>query len=44
MPLKFIGANGDGSVDDAIRAIYYAVDHGARVINASWGGGTTRSR
>ena len=38
MPLKFIGADGNGSVDDAIRAIYYAVDHGARVINASWGG------
>ncbi|MDB5352542.1 MAG: in-like serine protease [Planctomycetota bacterium] len=39
MPLKFIGADGNGSVDDAVRAIYYAVDHGARVINASWGGG-----
>ena len=39
MPLKFIGPSGDGSVDDAVRAIYYAVDHGARVINASWGGG-----
>jgi thermitase len=39
MPLKFIGADGNGSVDDAIRAIYYAVNHGARVINASWGGG-----
>lgn len=39
MPLKFIGADGNGSVDDALRAIYYAVDHGARVINASWGGG-----
>ena len=38
MVLKFIGANGDGSVDDAVRAIYYAVQHGARVINASWGG------
>lgn len=39
MPLKFIGADGNGSVDDAVRAIYYAVNHGARVINASWGGG-----
>ena len=39
MPIKFIGADGNGSVDDAIKAIYYAVDHGARVINASWGGG-----
>jgi subtilisin family serine protease len=39
MPLKFIGSDGNGSVDDAVRAIYYAVNHGARVINASWGGG-----
>jgi len=39
MPLKFIGPDGNGSVDDAIRAIYYAVNNGARVINASWGGG-----
>ncbi len=38
LPLKFIGADGNGSVDDAIRAIYYAVNQGARVINASWGG------
>jgi subtilisin family serine protease len=38
MPLKFIGPDGNGSIDDAVRAIYYAVDHGARVINASWGG------
>ena len=37
MPLKFMGANGKGSISDAIRAIYFAVDHGARVINASWG-------
>jgi subtilisin family serine protease len=39
MILKFIGANGDGAISDAVRAIRYAVDHGARVINASWGGG-----
>ncbi|MBX6313532.1 MAG: S8 family serine peptidase [Isosphaeraceae bacterium] len=40
MPLKFINANGDGTIDQAVQAIYYAVDHGARVINASWGGST----
>ncbi len=39
MPLKFIDQYGNGSVNDAVRAIYYAVDHGANVINASWGGG-----
>jgi thermitase len=40
MPLKFMGALGDGSIDDAVRAIYYAVNEGARVINASWGSST----
>lgn len=37
MPLKFIGAEG-GATSDAIRAIFYAADNGARVLNASWGG------
>ncbi len=38
MPLKFLDAQGNGSTDLAVGAIYYAVNHGARVINASWGG------
>jgi subtilisin family serine protease len=38
MPLKFLDSNGNGSTDDAVSAIYYAVQHGASVINASWGG------
>lgn len=38
MPLKFLGAGGSGSTSNAIRAIYYAVDNGARIINNSWGG------
>lgn len=38
MPLKFLGADGSGSTSDAIAAIHYAVDNGARVINNSWGG------
>jgi thermitase len=37
MPLKFIGPGGGGAISNAVDAIYYAVDHGARVINASWG-------
>ncbi|OPZ60555.1 MAG: Thermophilic serine proteinase precursor [Deltaproteobacteria bacterium ADurb.Bin510] len=40
MPLKFMKKNGTsttGYISDAIEAIYYAVDHGASVINASWG-------
>lgn len=37
MVLKFIGPDGTGDVSSAIQAIYYAVQNGARVINASWG-------
>jgi thermitase len=39
MPLKVLDADGGGSIQDAVNAIYFAADHGARVINASWGGG-----
>ena len=39
MPLKFLDGNGAGSTSDAIQAIYYAVNNGARVLNNSWGGG-----
>lgn len=38
MPLKFLDANGSGSTANAVNAIYYAVNMGARVINNSWGG------
>jgi subtilisin family serine protease len=38
MPLKFLDASGSGSTSNAIRAIYYAVNNGAQVINNSWGG------
>lgn len=38
MPVKFLDSNGDGTTAQAVSAIYYAVNHGARVINASWGG------
>jgi subtilisin family serine protease len=38
MPLKFLDKNGDGNTADAAAAIDYAVDQGAKVINASWGG------
>ncbi|HEX4925774.1 MAG TPA: S8 family serine peptidase [Bdellovibrionales bacterium] len=39
MGVKFLGSGGSGSTEDAIRAIQYAIDNGAKVINASWGGG-----
>ena len=38
MPLKILGADGGGTTQAAVSAIYFAVNHGARVINASWGG------
>jgi predicted outer membrane repeat protein len=38
MPLKVLGAEGEGSAADAVPAIYYAVDNGADVISVSWGG------
>jgi len=38
MPLKFLAADGSGSTANAIKAIYYAVNNGAKVINNSWGG------
>ncbi len=37
LPLKFIGADGSGTDADAVSAIEYAADYGAKVINASWG-------
>ena len=38
MPLKFLDGNGVGTTSNAIRAIYYAVQNGAVVLNNSWGG------
>ena len=40
MPLKFLDGAGSGTTADAISAINYAVNNGARVINNSWGGGS----
>ncbi|MCB0351013.1 MAG: S8 family serine peptidase [Bdellovibrionales bacterium] len=38
MPLKFLDGDGFGKTSDAIKAIYYAVNNGATVLNNSWGG------
>ncbi|MCB0390428.1 MAG: S8 family serine peptidase [Bdellovibrionales bacterium] len=38
MPLKFLDSQGVGSTSDAINAIYYAIQNGAKVLNNSWGG------
>ncbi|MDZ4676774.1 MAG: S8 family serine peptidase [Oligoflexia bacterium] len=39
MPLKFLDDYGGGNIENAAAAIIYAADNGARIINASWGGG-----
>src|SRR5256885_4988157 len=36
MPLKAFEADGTAHLFDILRAIYYAVDHGAKVINMSF--------
>lgn len=40
MALRFLDAEGSGSISDAIRALDYAVQMGARVTNNSYGGGS----
>jgi len=37
MPVRFLGLTGSGSTYDAIAAIKYAYDNGARIMNCSWG-------
>jgi len=39
MALKFLDGQGSGSTSDAIEAIVYASDMGAKILNNSWGGG-----
>ncbi|MEO5969533.1 MAG: S8 family peptidase [Bdellovibrionia bacterium] len=38
MSLKFLSGDGSGTTADAIRAIDYAINHGAKVLSNSWGG------
>lgn len=40
MALKFLDSSGSGTTSNAVSAIYYAVNNGAKVINNSWGGGS----
>jgi serine protease len=39
MALKFLDSSGSGYLSDAVRALNYAVAKGAKVVNASFGGG-----
>jgi subtilisin family serine protease len=41
MPLKAFNSDGSGTMADVIEAIYYAVDHGADVINMSFSADST---
>lgn len=44
MPLRFLGKDGSGDLNSAIRAIDYAIEKGAQVISASWGATVQRSQ
>lgn len=44
MPLRFLGADGSGTLEDGIKAIDYAIEKGAHVISASWGAAVPRSQ
>ena len=37
MPLRFLGPDGSGDLNNGIKAIDYAIQKGANVISASWG-------
>lgn len=37
MPLRFLGEDGSGDLNNAIKAIDYAIEHKVQVISASWG-------
>ncbi|MEN0058097.1 MAG: S8 family serine peptidase [Bdellovibrio sp.] len=39
MGVKFLSANGSGSLDGALKAIDYATQKGAKIMSNSWGGG-----
>ena len=41
MPVQFLDSSGSGTDTAAAEAIDYAVNHGAKVINASWGASGT---
>lgn len=42
MACKAFDKNGNGLVSDEVTCIKYACDHGAKVLNCSWGGGASK--
>lgn len=43
MPIKFIAADGSGSISAFIQGLYYAIQHGAKITNNSWEGAPNSS-
>jgi hypothetical protein len=39
MALKFLGADGNGDISNAIECVEYAISKGAHILSNSWGGG-----
>jgi thermitase len=44
MPLRFLGADGSGDLNSAIKAIDYAIQQGAQVVSNSWGATVPRAQ
>lgn len=38
IPAQFIGGSGGGTLGDAVLALQYSANRGAKIVNASWGG------
>jgi thermitase len=44
MPLRFLGADGSGDLNNGIKAIDHAIQQGAQIISASWGATVPRAQ
>jgi thermitase len=44
MPLRFLGEDGSGDLNNGIKAIDYAIKNGAKIISASWGATVSRAQ
>ncbi|HRK08966.1 MAG TPA: S8 family serine peptidase [Pseudobdellovibrionaceae bacterium] len=44
MPIRFLGEDGSGDLNNGIKSIDYAIQKGAHIISASWGAAVPRSQ
>lgn len=44
MPIRFLGADGSGDLDNGIKSIDYAIEKGVQVISASWGAAVPKAQ